>query len=167
MREDLDRLVEPTSQVPAALDLQERATGGGIEAPRAPAIAWSPNCYYSLQARKTLAGTEHPPQQFEHLDRAGLSLGEPVISVDTKKKELVGPFKKVASQGSAGAMHDFLIPSGPGPTAQNEAWVTDHDTAAFVVESIRRWWRGMGQALERHSCSNGYRLRLWNLEVGG
>ena len=93
------------SRVPAALDLQERAsTGGGIEAPRAQVshrmvAELLHDMGYSLQAnRKTLAGTEHPDRnaQFEHLDRAvqlQLSLGEPVISVDTKKKELVGPFK--------------------------------------------------------------------------
>ena len=120
---------------------------------------------YSLQAnRKTLAGTEHPDRnaQFEHLDRAvqlQLSLGEPVISVDTKKKELVGPFKnggrELRPKGAPEQVlvHDFLIPDlgrvspyGAYDIAQNEAWVsvgTDHDTAAFAVESSR-WWRGMG-----------------------
>ena len=82
-------------------------------------------------------------------------------------------------------MHDFLIPDlgrvspyGVYDIAQNEAWVsvgTDHDTAAFAVESIRRWWRGMGQALYPSATrllitadaggSNGYRLRLWKLEL--
>ena len=152
---------------------------------------------YSLQAnRKTLAGTEHPDRnaQFEHLDRAvqlQLSLGEPVISVDTKKKELVGPFKnggrELRPKGAPEQVlvHDFLIPDlgrvspyGVYDIAQNEAWVsvgTDHDTAAFAVESIRRWWRGMGQALYPSATrllitadaggSNGYRLRLWKLEL--
>ena len=120
-----------------------------------------------------------------------LSLGEPVISVDTKKKELVGPFKnggrELRPKGAPEQVlvHDFLIPDlgrvspyGVYDIAQNEAWVsvgTDHDTAAFAVESIRRWWRGMGQALYPSATrllitadaggSNGYRLRLWKLEL--
>ena len=115
-----------------------------------------------------------------------LSLGEPVISVDTKKKELVGPFKnggrELRPKGAPEQVlvHDFLIPDlgrvspyGVYDIAQNEAWVsvgTDHDTAAFAVESIRRWWRGMGQALYPSATrllitadaggSNGYRLRF-------
>lgn len=152
---------------------------------------------YSLQAnRKTLAGTNHPDRnaQFEHLNQAverQLALGEPVISVDTKKKELVGPFKnggrELRPQGRPEQVrvHDFLIPDlgrvspyGVYDLAQNEAWVsvgTDHDTAAFAVESIRRWWCNMGQALYPHATrllitadaggSNGYRLRLWKLEL--
>ena len=123
LREDLDRLVEPTSrgdpesplrwtcksvrQLAAALKRQGHQVSHRMVAELLHDMG------YSLQAnRKTLAGTEHPDRnaQFEHLDRAvqlQLSLGEPVISVDTKKKELVGPFKNggrgVASQGSAGA----------------------------------------------------------------
>jgi len=126
---------------------------------------------YSLQAnRKTLAGTDHPDRnaQFEHLNAAvqlQLSLGQPVISVDTKKKELVGPFRNAGRElRPKGApeevlMHDFLIPElgrvspyGVYDVGQNEAWVsvgTDHDTAAFAVESIRRWWRTMGAPLYR------------------
>ena len=150
---------------------------------------------YSLQAnRKTLEGTEHPDRnaQFEHLNWAvqlQLSLGAPVISVDTKKKELIGPFKnggrELRPKGAPEQVrvHDFLIPDlgkvspyGVYDIAQNEAWVsvgTDHDTASFAVESIRRWWHGMGQALYAHATrllitadaggSNGYRLRLWKL----
>ena len=177
-----------------------RAELAAAEAPRAPSqpsLALLHDMGYSLQAnRKTLAGTEHPDRnaQFEHLDRAvqlQLSLGEPVISVDTKKKELVGPFKnggrELRPKGAPEQVlvHDFLIPDlgrvspyGVYDIAQNEAWVsvgTDHDTAAFAVESIRRWWRGMGQALYPSATrllitadaggSNGYRLRLWKLEL--
>ena len=152
---------------------------------------------YSLQAnRKTLEGTEHPERdaQFAHLNAAvqlQLSLGEPVISVDTKKKELVGPFrnggKELRPKGDPEEvlMHDFVIPElgraspyGVYDLAANEAWVsvgTDHDTAAFAVESIRRWWRTMGQPLHPDARrllvtadaggSNGYRLRLWKLEL--
>jgi len=152
---------------------------------------------YSLQAnRKTLAGTNHPGRdaQFSHLNAAvqlQLSLGQPVISVDTKKKELVGPFRNAGRElRPKGApeevrMHDFLIPElgraspyGVYDVGQNEAWVsvgTDHDTAAFAVESIRRWWRTMGAPLYPAAKrllvtadaggSNGYRLRLWKLEL--
>jgi hypothetical protein len=94
-----------------------------------------------------------------------LSLGEPVISVDTKKKELVGPFRnggrELPPKGDPERvlMHDFVIddpehgrvsPHGVYDLAANEAWVsvgTDHDTATFAVESIRRWWTTMGQPL--------------------
>ena len=178
LREDLDRLVEPTSrgdpesplrwtcksvrQLAAALKRQGHQVSHRMVAELLHDMG------YSLQAnRKTLAGTEHPDRnaQFEHLDRAvqlQLSLGEPVISVDTKKKELVGAFKnggrELRPKGAPEQVlvHDFLIPDlglspyGVYDIAQNEAWVsvgTDHDTAAFAVESIRRWWRGMGQAL--------------------
>ena len=152
---------------------------------------------YSLQAnRKVLEGTSHPDHdaQFSHLDAAvqlQLSLGQPVISVDTKKKELVGPFRnggrELRPKGDPERvlMHDFVIPElgraspyGVDDVAANEAWVsvgTDHDTAAFAVESIRRWWATMGQSLYRDATrllitadaggSNGYRLRLWKLEL--
>jgi hypothetical protein len=152
---------------------------------------------YSLQAnRKTLEGTNHPDRdaQFAHLNAAvqlQLSLGQPVISVDTKKKELVGPFRNAGRElrpkgdPERVRMHDFVIdelgrasPYGVYDVAANEAWVsvgTDHDTAAFAVESIRRWWRMMGQALYPDATrllvtadaggSNGYRLRLWKLEL--
>jgi transposase len=152
---------------------------------------------YSLQAnRKTLEGTNHPDRdaQFGHLNGAvqlQLSLGQPVISVDTKKKELVGPFRnggrELRPKGDPEPvrMHDFIIdelgrasPYGVYDVAANEAWVsvgTDHDTAAFAVESIRRWWRTMGQPLYPDATrllvtadaggSNGYRVRLWKLEL--
>jgi transposase len=152
---------------------------------------------YSLQAnRKTLAGTNHPDRdaQFSHLNAAvqlQLSLGQPVISVDTKKKELVGPFRNAGRElrpkgdPERVLMHDFVLPElgraspyGVYDVGQNEAWVsvgTDHDTAAFAVESIRRWWATMGAPLYPDAKrllvtadaggSNGYRLRLWKLEL--
>jgi len=153
---------------------------------------------YSLQAnRKTLEGTSHPDRdaQFRHISEAvqlQLSLGEPVISVDTKKKELVGPFRnggrelRPTGDPERVLMHDFVIPElgraapyGVYDLAENAAWVsvgTDHDTAAFAVETIRRWWQTMGR--ERYpeatrllvtadaGGSNGYRLRLWEAELG-
>ena len=152
---------------------------------------------YSLQAnRKVLEGSSHPDRnaQFEHLNAAvqlQLSLGEPVISVDTKKKELVGPFRnggrelRPKGEPEKVRVHDFRIPElgrvspyGVYDVGQNEAWVsvgTDHDTSAFAVESIRRWWRSMGQPLYPQARrllitadaggSNGYQVRLWKLEL--
>ncbi|HEX7591283.1 MAG TPA: ISAzo13 family transposase [Candidatus Limnocylindrales bacterium] len=152
---------------------------------------------YSLQAnRKTLEGTNHPDRnaQFEHLNAAvqlQLALGEPVISVDTKKKELVGLFKNAGRElrplgdPTEVLMHDFVLPElgraapyGVYDLAENAGWVsvgTDHDTAAFAVETIRRWWTTMGR--ERYPDAtrllvtadaggrNGYRLRLWKWEL--
>jgi transposase len=152
---------------------------------------------YSLQAtRKTLEGGEHPDRdaQFVHLNaqvEAQLAAGEPAISVDTKKKELVGPFKnggqewQPAGQPEAVRVHDFVdrtlgrvSPYGVYDLAHNAGWVNvgiDHDTATFAVESIRRWWEQMGRVLYPHATrllitadgggSNGARVRLWKLEL--
>ena len=152
---------------------------------------------YSLQGNaKTREGSAHPDRdgQFEAIARqvsAFLAAGELVISVDTKKKELVGSFKNSGRewrpQGEPEAVnvHDFAdkelgkaAPYGVYDVAHNIGWVNlgiSHDTAAFAVESIRRWWRRLGQ--ERHpqarrllitaDCggSNGARLRLWKVEL--
>jgi len=152
---------------------------------------------YSLQAnRKTLEGGSHPDRnaQFEHLNQRveeQLARGVLTISVDTKKKELVGDFKnggrELRPQGDPERVrvHDFIIPAlgranpyGVYDLAQNTGWVsvgTDHDTAAFAVESIRRWWTSMGQAVYPAATrllitadgggSNGSRVRLWKLEL--
>jgi Rhodopirellula transposase DDE domain len=122
---------------------------------------------YSLQAnRKTKEGGSHPDRnaQFEHIHAKVLeymSLKQPVISIDTKKKELVGDFKnggrewQPKGQPEPVRVYDFLIrelgratPSGIYDIAANSGWVTvgvDHDTASFAVETIRRWWYSMGQ----------------------
>jgi transposase len=152
---------------------------------------------YSLQAnRKTKEGANHPDRnaQFEHINskvKRFLSSRQPVISVDTKKKELVGDFKnggrELRPQGDPEKVrvHDFLIPElgratpyGVYDLARNTGWVSvgmDHDTAAFAVESIRRWWRSMGQAVYPQAKrllitadaggSNGPRVRLWKVEL--
>jgi len=152
---------------------------------------------YSLQAnRKTLEGTSHPDRdaQFHHLYdqvKAHQAHGQPVISVDTKKKELIGAFKNGGRewrpQGDPERVrvHDFAVPElgkvnpyGVYDLTQNAGWVSvgiDHDTAAFAVGSIRRWWHSMGQPLYPAARrllitadgggSNGYRLRLWKLEL--
>ena len=152
---------------------------------------------YSLQAnRKTKEGARHPDRdgQFRHIN-AGvarqLRRGQPAISVDTKKKELVGDFKNGGRDWRPrGApqpvrVHDFLdptkgkaIPYGVYDLALNKGWVTvgmDHDTATFAVNTIRRWWRAMGSTTYPRAASllvvadsggsNGSRLRLWKWEL--
>ena len=152
---------------------------------------------YSLQSnRKTREGKDHPDRdaQFEHIATTVAQFQQqqrPVISIDTKKKELVGNFQNPGQewepQGEPVAVnvHDFVdktlgkaIPYGIYDLAQNQGWVSvgiDHDTAEFAVESIRHWWLEMGQLLYPHSkhllitadCggSNGYRNRLWKLKL--
>src|SRR5580692_5502754 len=152
---------------------------------------------YSLQAnRKTREGTSHPDRaaQFHHISdqsRAFQAERQPVISVDTKKKERVGDFKnngkELRPKGNTEKVqvHDFVIPElgraapyGVYDVAQNTGWVSvgiDHDTASFAVATIRRWWHAMGQEKYPHAKrllitadgggSNGSRLRLWKLEL--
>ena len=152
---------------------------------------------YSLQGnRKTIEGKGHPDRnaQFEHINRkvrAALKAGEPVISVDAKKKELVGDFKNAGREWRPEGdpelvrVYDFVIPSlgrvtpyGIYDMARNAGWVnvgTDHDTSAFAVASIRRWWDSMGRAhypsakrlliTADGGGSNGSRVRLWKLEL--
>jgi hypothetical protein len=152
---------------------------------------------YSLQSvRKSREGTSHPDRnaQFEHINAMAINFqqrNQPVISVDTKKKELVGDFKNAGQEWQPkGApekvqVHDFpddalgkAIPYGVYDMARNEAWVSigqDHDTPAFAVASIRQWWRTMGQQAYPHATellitadaggSNGYRPRAWKLEL--
>jgi hypothetical protein len=152
---------------------------------------------YSCQAnRKTREGTNHPDRdrQFAHINatlKAAIAAGEPAISVDTKKKELVGDFKnngrelRRAGDPEPVRVHDFEIkslgkvaPYGVYDIAANVGWVNvgiDSDTAAFAVESIRRWWQRLGKARypgAQHltitaDCggSNGARVRLWKREL--
>ena len=152
---------------------------------------------YSLQAnRKTKEGAHHPDRnaQFEHLNgkvKWCLRRRQPVISVDTKKKELVGDFKNHGREwrpkGSPELVrvHDFVDPDlgratpyGIYDLGRNRGWVSvgmDHDTAEFAVETIRRWWRSMGQPAYPEAKrllitadaggSNGSRLRLWKVEL--
>jgi len=152
---------------------------------------------YSLQGnRKTEEGEDHPHRdaQFGHINRQvqlALGQGHPVISVDTKKKELIGNFHNAGQQwrnkGSAErvAGHDFPDPSVPRAypygiydLSRNTGFVnvgTDHDTASFAVSSIRGWWRKEGRRLYPRTArllitadgggSNGYRVRLWKWEL--
>ena len=152
---------------------------------------------YRLQSpRKRQEGASHPDRnaQFEHINAAAdsfLAKGQPVISVDTKKKELVGNFKNGGREWQpkgtppAVLVHDFpsdaegkAIPYGVYDMARNEAWVSvgrDHDTPAFAVASIRHWWQQMGCDAYPDATalfitadaggSNGYRLRAWKHEL--
>jgi hypothetical protein len=152
---------------------------------------------YSLQANsKAREGGQHIDRdgQFQYINTqamAFLAANEPVISVDTKKKELVGNFKNNGREWRRNGtpelvnVHDFIdpklsraVPYGVYDVTNNVGWVsvgTDHDTAAFAVHAIRRWWRTMGK--KRHpkakrlmitadgGGSNGYRVRLWKVEL--
>jgi len=152
---------------------------------------------YSLQAnKKTIEGTSHPDRnaQFEHINNQVKKYQAdefPVISVDTKKKELVGDFKnsgrelRPKGEPQKVRVHDFMIPElgkaspyGVYDITHNVGWVNvgiDNDTAAFAVESIRRWWYTMGHATypvankllitADSGGSNGYRTRLWKVEL--
>jgi transposase len=152
---------------------------------------------FSLQAnRKTREGASHPDRnaQFEHINAqitAFQAAGQPTISVDTKKKELVGDFKnggrELRPRGDPEPVrvHDFMLPElgkvapyGVYDIAANAGWINlgiTSDTAAFAVESIRRWWRELGQSryqdatriLITADCggSNGARVRLWKTEL--
>ena len=152
---------------------------------------------YSLQAnRKTKEGNQHIDRdaQFEYINtqaQAFLTAREPVISVDTKKKELIGAFKnngrelRPKGRPEHVNVHDFIdpklkraVPYGVYDITNNVGWVsvgTDHDTAAFAVNTIRQWWRAMGQRSYAHATrlmvtadgggSNGHRVRLWKVEL--
>lgn len=152
---------------------------------------------YSLQStRKTKEGGQHPDRdaQFQHINRQIRGMqrrGQPVISVDTKKRELVGDFKNAGrewhpqGQPEKVRVHDFrdeelgvAIPYGVYDLKRNDGWVNvgiDHDTSDFAVASIRRWWQRMGSRAYPKAKellitadsggSNGSRTRLWKLRL--
>jgi len=152
---------------------------------------------YSLQANvKTREGRQHPDRdaQFRHINAAAkraIDRHQPVISVDTKKKELVGDFKnagrewRLKGKPELVRVHDFkdkqlgkAIPHGVYDIADDRGWVTvgiDHDTAQFAVNSIRAWWENLGQARYPKATSlqitadcggsNGNRTKLWKVEL--
>jgi hypothetical protein len=207
--EDLDRLVDPVTRgdpesplrwtCKSVRRLAEELQREGHTVSYQTVAELLHEMNYSLQAnQKTLEGNQHADrnEQFEHINRKAqryLKQGEPVISVDTKKKELVGDFKnagrewQLKGEPQAVRVHDFKIdqpdkgkvaPYGVYDLARNEGWVSvgvDHDTAAFAVESIRRWWRWMGRAsypkakrlliTADSGGSNGARVRLWKWEL--
>jgi len=152
---------------------------------------------YSLQAlRKTREGLSHPDRdpQFHYINSRCQDFhrrGQPVISVDSKKKELVGDFKNGGrewhplSAPERVRVHDFedthkgkVTPRGVYDIGKNQGWVSvgiDHDTAAFAVDSIRHWWQRMGQPAYPQATdllitadaggSNSYRTRLWKYQL--
>jgi transposase len=151
---------------------------------------------YSLQAaRKTKEGGDHPDRDAQFRYLAGLvndylGAGQPVVSVDTKKKELVGAYKNPGREWQPKGrpeqvnVYDFIgeagkaIPYGVYDVGANDAWVSvgrDHDTATFAVSTLRRWWQSMGttrypDATKLLICadgggSNGSRVRLWKTEL--
>lgn len=205
--EDLDRLIDPTTRGDPESPLRWtcKSTGQLAEALCQQGHAISqPTVYrlldglgYSLQSnRKTEEGTDHPDRdaQFQFIYRQVKQFqrrGQPVISVDTKKKENVGNFAQDGQEWEPKGQprkvktHDFRPPGGAkvnpygvyDPTA-NIGWVNvgiSHDTAQFAVASIRGWWRKLGR--ERYPAakqllmtadaggSNGYRTRLWKVEL--
>jgi Rhodopirellula transposase DDE domain len=209
LREDLDRLVDPatrgdpesplrwTCKSVRILAEELRHEGHAVSYQTVAELLHAMD--YSLQAnQKKLEGSQHADrnQQFEYINRKAqryLKQGEPVISVDTKKKELVGDFKNPGrewqpqGQPEKVRVHDFEIrqpengkvaPYGVYDLGRNAGWVSvgvDHDTAEFAVESIRRWWRWMGRRCYPKATrvlitadsggSNGARVRLWKWEL--
>ncbi len=207
LREDLERLVEPVTRgdpdsplrwtSKSVRKLAKELQGMGHQVSHELISELLHALGYSLQAnRKTREGGERPDRngQFERLNAqaaAFLAAGEPVVSVDAKKKELVGDFKNPGRewppQGEAEdvRVYDFPIkglgratPYGVYDLARNAGWVNvgiDHDTAAFAVQSLRSFWSEMGQ--QRYpkakrvlisadgGGSNGSRVRLWKWEL--
>jgi hypothetical protein len=177
--------------------LAEELTGRGLPVGSDTVATLLKRSGYRLQANaKTVEGRQHPDRdaQFEYVNTQAvrfLTAGDPVISVDTKKRELVGGFKnggrewEPVGQPTEVDVHDFpgaavgvALPYGVYDMGANTGWVnvgTDHDTAVFAVESIRRWWRQVGADTYPRAGrllvtadgggSNGSRLRLWKAEL--
>ena len=208
LAEDLERLVDPvtrgdpqsplrwTSKSGAKLAQALRAMGHDVVDRTVLRLLKARG--YSLQAnKKTREGTRHPDRdaQFAHINQtvaAAIAAGQPVISVDTKKRELVGDFKAVGREFEPTGRpvevrtHDFkdpelghAIPYGVYDLAADEGWVSvgiTRDTAPFAVNAILSWWEHLGRARYPHArsltitadCggSNSSRTRLWKLELG-
>jgi len=207
LQRDLEALVDPvtrgdpqsplrwTCKSTAKLAAELQACGHAVSARTVAQLLRDAG--YSLQAnRKTTEGAQHPDRnaQFEHISQQIRSLQQqcqPIISVDAKKKELVGDFKQAGrewqptGQPQRVRVHDFedpqlgkAIPYGVYDVTANVGWVsvgTDHDTAEFAVATIRQWWRQMGTRTypQAHTLlviadaggSNGWRTRLWKAEL--
>lgn len=205
--DDLDALVEPTARgdpdsplrwtCKSTRRLAEELRAQGHQVSQRTVCDLLTQMNYRLQStRKTREGGQHADRdaQFMHIARTvsdyqGTS--DPVISVDTKKKELIGDFKnggrewQPQGQPEAVRVHDFIDPElgkvapyGVYDLTNNVGWVSvgiDHDTAEFAAESIRRWWREMGEASYPQARrllitadgggSNGHRVRLWKREL--
>ena len=204
---DLDTLVEPTSRgdpmsplrwtCKSTYRLADELHRLGHEVSQRTVCDLLAQMEYSLQStRKTREGGQREDRdaQFAHIAKtvAGYqAASDPVVSVDTKKKELIGDFKNAGQEWQPKGtpeevrVHDFIDPElgkvapyGVYDLTANAGWVNvgiDHDTAEFAVESIRRWWREMGEATYPHAArlmitadcggSNGHRVRLWRREL--
>lgn len=207
LKSDLDRLIEPVTRGDPESPLRwscksvrvladELNDGGHHNVSYRTIARILPEMGYSLQGnKKTLEGSDHPDrnEQFEYINaqtQAFMSTGQPVISVDTKKKELVGLFKnggkelRPKGQPESVQVHDFVqeegraIPYGVFDIGRNEGWVTvgtDNDTSSFAVQTIRSWWHSMGKQAYPSAQkllitadgggSNGSRVKLWKLEL--
>lgn len=209
LRSDLERLISPAtrgdlasllrwtskSTRKLAQQLNEMKAGRAVSSQLVRSLLHQMG--YSLQAtRKLREGSEHPDRdaQFQHIQvtvEAYQQRSQPVISVDTKKKELVGDFKnggrewQPKGQPEPVRVHDFVLPElgqvrpyGVYDLTRNEGWVNvgiDHDTAAFAAASIRGWWQSMGRAAYPDATellitadaggSNSPRSRLWKVEL--
>jgi Rhodopirellula transposase DDE domain len=204
---DLERLVEPVTRgdpesplrwtAKSVQHLAEELVRMGHQTSANTVATLLKSMEYSLQGnKKTQEGSRHPDRnaQFEYINKRvaeTIAAGNPALSVDTKKKELVGNFKNGGQEQRPKGkpeevrVHDFVDPKlgrvnpyGVYDLANNEAWVSvgiDHDTGAFAVASIRRWWYTMGVPRFADAGgmlitadgggSNGSRLRLWKVEL--
>jgi hypothetical protein len=207
LRQDLEALVEPTTRGDPQSPLrwtckslrklaeELRRQGHHVSHVRVGEMLRAMD--YSLQGnRKTQEGGSHPDRnaQFEHINERAQTFqerGQPVISVDCKKKELVGDFKNGGREWQPQGkpepvrVHDFMdkelgkaIPYGVYDVAANQGWVSvgvDHDTAEFAVETVRRWWKQMGSRAHPEAKellimadgggSNSSRSRLWKVAL--
>ena len=204
---DLDSLIEPMTRgdpesplrwtARSVRNLAEELQAMGHEVSYRTVARLLAETGYSLQAnRKTREGKQHVDrdEQFRYIDRmvrAQLRRGAPAISVDTKKKELVGDFKNPGREWRPKGkpepvrVHDFIIPEqgkaipyGVYDLSRDEGWVSvgiDHDTASFAVNAVRQWWKVMGRPAYADADSllitadaggsNGLRVRLWKWEL--
>ncbi|MBI4394340.1 MAG: ISAzo13 family transposase [Euryarchaeota archaeon] len=207
LQPDLERLVEPSTRgdpespvrwtLKSVRTLAEELQKQGHKVSYPVVAELLAEAGYSLQGnQKTKEGSRHLDRnaQFEHINASVLRqqrAGQPVVSVDTKKKELVGPFKNAGKEWRPEGMpervrvHDFLIeekgkavPYGVYDLTRNAGWVSvgvDHDTASFAVRTIRRWWQKMGRSAYPKAKSllitadaggsNSSRSRLWKWEL--
>ena len=207
LQQDLERLVDPVTRgdpesplrwtCKSVRKLAERLNRLGHSTSHRMVAELLHELGYSLQAnRKSLEGAQHPDRdaQFQYINQKVqeyLAARQPVISVDTKKKELAGNFKnrgrelQPKGRPEKVRVHDFEIkglgkaaPYGVCDLGSNAAWVSvgvDHDTSSFAVESIRRWWHMMGRLTYPKAKrllitadsggSNGARVRLWKVEL--
>ena len=204
---DLDKLVDPITRgdpesplrwtCKSTTKLTKELQAQGHQVSQRTVWTFLDELGYSMQSnRKTREGAEHPDRDAQFLYiaekvRQFQESGFPVVSVDTKKKELIGRFKNAGrewqrkGQPEEVNVHDFadkelgkVVPYGVYDMTHNQGWVSvgiNHDTAEFAVATIRRWWKRMGMRLYPQAKellitadgggSNGSRVRLWKIEI--